>query len=232
MSKFLKWVGIPLISIVAIAWLYLQFAYPTYAVRYQLSVEVETPTGTKTGIGVLESIIEYQVQFLPNVPSSLTRIRGEAIPIDIGNGRYLFITLRQDSKRKGSRSAIGLALANLSPSKVKYPESRMKDYWIRANNSPLRHLVPNQLPLLVTFTDINDPASLQRVEPDELEKYFGAGVRFGEVTLEIVNESVSSGRIEKTLAWWKNLSTPIGGDTKRNYGDPLYGLGKSYFRKS
>ncbi|MCP4082076.1 MAG: hypothetical protein GY743_17720, partial [Planctomycetaceae bacterium] len=57
----------------------------------------------------------------------------------------------------------------------------------------------SRLPLLVTFTDINDPASVVRVDPYDLEKYFGTGVKLKAVTLEIAGEPVTRGEVEKVL---------------------------------
>ncbi|MCP4188064.1 MAG: hypothetical protein GY763_10735, partial [Gammaproteobacteria bacterium] len=86
-------------------------------------------------------------------------------------------------------------------------------------------------PLLVTFTDINDPASVARVDRYDLEKHFGTGVKLKAVTLEITGEPVTRGEVEKVLGWWNNLTVPIGGNVKRKYGDPFYRMGKWDFRR-
>ncbi|MCP4095679.1 MAG: hypothetical protein GY748_05500, partial [Planctomycetaceae bacterium] len=54
-------------------------------------------------------------------------------------------------------------------------------------------------PLLVTFTDINDPASVKKIDPDDLAASFGPGYSLKSVTLEITGEPVTQGVVEKVL---------------------------------
>ena len=42
------------------------------------------------------------------------------------------------------------------------------------------------LPLLVRFRDLNDPMSVERVDPLDIAKSFGAGTKLVSATLEIV----------------------------------------------
>ena len=62
--------------------------------------------------------------------------------------------------------------------------------------------VPRDLyPLLVTFTDIDDPASVLKVDPDNLAASFGPGVALKRITLEITDENVTKGKVETVLGW-------------------------------
>jgi len=83
-----------------------------------------------------------------------------------------------------------------------------------------------QYPLLVTFSDVDDPKSLQKLDPDNLAAIFGEGYKLKSITLEITDEPVTKGRVEQVLGWWNSLTVPIGSSEKRKFGDPLYGLGK------
>ena len=70
-------------------------------------------------------------------------------------------------------------------------------------------------PLLVTFTDINDPKSVKEVKPGKLSDAFGPGYSLSSITLEITDEQVTDGEIAKRLIWiddndrlnsfWKSL---------------------------
>lgn len=70
-------------------------------------------------------------------------------------------------------------------------------------------------PLLVTFTDIDDPSSVQRVDPANLAASFGPGIRLKRITVEVSDDDVTTG-IEKRLphfgkasgflAWRQTLS--------------------------
>jgi len=72
-------------------------------------------------------------------------------------------------------------------------------------------LPDDHYPLLVTFTDINDPASVQRVDPDDLVAHFGPGVKLKTITLEITDEPVTGGQIEKVLGWLKTHAGYLSG---------------------
>ena len=54
--------------------------------------------------------------------------------------------------------------------------------------------------MLVTFKDINDPKTVERVDPNNLAEAFGQGVRLARASIEITNEPVTTG-IEKRLPW-------------------------------
>jgi hypothetical protein len=64
-----------------------------------------------------------------------------------------------------------------------------------------RELAPKQYPLLVTFGDINDPASVKRVDPNNLELAFGPGYALQSITLSITDEPVTKGEVQKVLGW-------------------------------
>lgn len=66
-------------------------------------------------------------------------------------------------------------------------------------------LVRERYPLLVTFDDINDPKSIKRVDPDDLVATFGPGYSLKSITLEITDEPVTTGELEKVLRWINEL---------------------------
>ncbi|HBM06154.1 MAG TPA: hypothetical protein DD369_11230, partial [Erythrobacter sp.] len=59
-------------------------------------------------------------------------------------------------------------------------------------------------PMLVTFGDLDDPASVERVDPDDLAATFGEGVRLKRITVQITDDPVTSG-IEQRLGWLGNI---------------------------
>jgi hypothetical protein len=60
-------------------------------------------------------------------------------------------------------------------------------------------------PLLVTFGNINDPASVKEVKPGDLAATFGQGYRLSSITLEITDEAVTEGTMQKLLPWLPNF---------------------------
>jgi hypothetical protein len=60
------------------------------------------------------------------------------------------------------------------------------------------------LPMLVTFGDLKDPASVKRIDPDDLSASFGAGVKLKAITVQVTGENMTSG-IEERLGWLNHL---------------------------
>ena len=61
--------------------------------------------------------------------------------------------------------------------------------------------LPQKLyPRFLRFRDIKDPTTAELVDPDNLAKSFGPGVRLVRVTNEIIDEVVTRG-IRKVLPW-------------------------------
>jgi hypothetical protein len=84
-------------------------------------------------------------------------------------------------------------------------------------------------PLLVTFSDLTDPMSVQEVDSDNLQKTFGQGVRLKEITIETTDEPVTW-QIKEVLPWLNRLEMKYlhGGSTGR--GAPL-GLDGGHFTR-
>ena len=58
-------------------------------------------------------------------------------------------------------------------------------------------------PYFVRFRNIADPKSVEQVDPDDLAKSFGPGVKLKSLTVQMTDEPVTSG-IEKRFLWWRN----------------------------
>lgn len=58
--------------------------------------------------------------------------------------------------------------------------------------------------MLVTFRDIDDPASVEKVDPANLAATFGEGVSLKRITVELTDGPVTRG-IEERLPWLPNV---------------------------
>jgi hypothetical protein len=65
-------------------------------------------------------------------------------------------------------------------------------------------VAPQNYPLMVRFKNINDPASVAKVDPSDLSASFGAGYRIKAVTAQVVQDAVTTG-IENRLGWLDKL---------------------------
>lgn len=87
-------------------------------------------------------------------------------------------------------------------------------------------------PLLVTFGDLSDPASVMRVDPADLALSFGAGFALREITLEVTDDAVTEGQLAEVIPCikagkgcsWHDLGLP--------YSDPLSHLNGAFIRRS
>lgn len=70
-----------------------------------------------------------------------------------------------------------------------------------------RDLPPEAYPILVSFADITEPASVFEVDPADLSAAFGAGYALEQITLEITDEPVTEG-IKNLLSWLSEYPEP------------------------
>tara|TARA_R110002020_G_scaffold6361_8_gene26874 strand:+ start:2085 stop:2747 length:663 start_codon:yes stop_codon:yes gene_type:complete len=175
----------------------------------KLTVTVETPEGGKAASSVVSVTLRdtkgYEWMTLPEARGARYELTGEAVVLELAPGRYLFALLP------------GLPFAT----KVFFPdeppvETAPKLAGMRAS----RELTPTQYPLLVTFADIEDPASVARVDPDDLAASFGEGYALSAITLAITDEKVTKGRVEAVLGWLGDIKGRIK-PTDKKYADEL-----------
>ena len=154
----------------------------------KITVEVETPDGVVSGSSVLHRTLTHQDSKLapPEARGASLSVSGEAVVLEIAPGRYLFALLKD--------------LPN--PFIVFFPGEAPVEVADRFETLREGREVPRDLyPLLVTFTDIDDPASVLKVDPDNLAASFGPGVALKRITLEITDENVTKGKVETVLGW-------------------------------
>jgi hypothetical protein len=68
------------------------------------------------------------------------------------------------------------------------------------NDTPVP-LPPEGWPVMVTFEDLSNPASVQKIDPTDLAATFGDGVRLVSVSLTRTRAPVTQGTIARLLPW-------------------------------
>jgi hypothetical protein len=150
------------------------------AFRYRTMVEVETPEGLKRGYAVREVGFSARAN-----GGDYGHVRGEAVVVDLGGGQTLFALLTGDG---GNVDHAGDEMASM----FKQLDSDMIQLW--PDPPALRApIIRHPLPMLVTFTDITDPKSVQRVDPANLAASFGPGVKLKRIVVETTSERVTTG---------------------------------------
>lgn len=161
----------------------------------KLTVEVMTPDGIRSGSAV--SYVRWQE---PDPFGNYgTRYRGEATVVDLGQGRFLFALIGEPTKY--------IALRTFNHSITE------RGFAAMARIRGSRDVPREHYPLLMTFTDIGDPTSLRALDPDNLAATFGPGVALTQVRLEITDETMTEGKVERLLAWldWPKVDPALNG---------------------
>ena len=174
--------------------------YPSHAWRQRITFVVATPQGEKTGSAVQAVEWTPNPLFKDGATFHLT-LKGEAVAVEIVPGRVLFALLNG----QGGYGHMGLlALYQFGggrPGRGDFPWADSDFAAVRAAHgaaaTPLR---PDLYPLLVTFRDINDPRTVEQVDPADLAASFGAGIKLVAATIELTDAQVTTG-IEQRLPW-------------------------------
>ena len=186
-------------AILALYGLY-KLSYPTQSWRQNITITVTTPEGEKTGSSV-QSVTWTPNPIFKDGASEHVNMQGEAVAVEVAPGKFLF----------------ALLTGPLGPEHMGWVARRLfgakaaDDYAaIRAARGKGPADLPTALiPMLVTFKDINDPKTVERVDPNNLAEAFGQGVRLARASIEITNDPVTTG-IEKKIGWLRAVGKERG----------------------
>jgi hypothetical protein len=160
----------------------------TYEWNQKLTVTVVTPSGEVSGAAVVHEKVWWGQ--LPASSSEVEyKIEGEATMVEVAPGKYLFALLG-GSEEQAMRTFPG------NPG-----DSSGADWKVIESLRESRPLPRDAWPMLVTFGNVSDPKSVKEVDPKNLAAVFGPGYRLKEMRLEITDEAVTKGAVEKVLGW-------------------------------
>lgn len=169
----------------------------TWQWNQKLTLEVATPQGIRSGSAVTH--VSWQdVNAVGNYPSSYS---GEATVVEVAPGRYLFALIGEKSKYIAQYTFH----EQFGTSRADYQKLLPEIEKFRGTADVPR----DRYPLLVTFADIADPKTVQKVDPDNLAASFGPGVSLKRITLEITDEKVTQ-KIETLLPWLEKVGRERG----------------------
>jgi hypothetical protein len=179
--------------------------------KYRLTVTVETPGGVKSASGVMAVHPDRGYS-----RGGHTSTKGDAVLVDLGGGKNLVALMAHldPSLDLDGMNYLALRAYGAANGRVSFNEmSRMTGV------VPVRGAL---IPVLVTFADLNDPATARTVPPDDLEAALGMGFHLGGIFVEVVpngfwpldfggrlGEPVTRG-IEGRLRWLNGSDDPAG----------------------
>jgi hypothetical protein len=223
--RLAMWVLAPVVLLYG----FFQYNYPTCTFRYKLTAEVMTPDGLKTGSSVIE--VSYSSTHpLPN-PGRWREdtVTGEAVYVDLGGGKNLFVLLGvdrwermasstptnedgfdglkggndyvlEDNLGKGSLNALWLPIQAYKLGRKPGYEREMQR---RANallgQAPVEVPLSN-VPMIGTFADLSRPETFNTLTPSEINKVLGDRYELQSVEMQIV-EATASPQLESIIGW-------------------------------
>jgi hypothetical protein len=214
-NKFVRWVLTPLVVLFGLGWGYYQINFPTCTFRYKLTAEVNTPDGLKTGSSVIEVSYSHNGDYGGGESPDLN-LNGEAVYVDLGAGKNLFVTLTTAASGRpnlrqitdyngwdfpsesGSLNPFSLLLKVFNV-KWKYgQELELCQVFSALGTKDILAIPFSNLPTLVTFSDLHDLNSVKVVQPNDLG--FDAGTTLSRVTIIPTTEPLQN-RIDQVLDW-------------------------------
>jgi hypothetical protein len=217
-SRVLRW-GLYAALFIAGAY-YSVIWFDTCTYKYRLTIAVQTPDGVKSGSSVIERTRSFS-NFVIGDSSGVahTTLRGEAVYVDLGQNRNLFVLLGDAaSGRRGTPGDMNGALdagdmplvvmnIGFNPRLIGWQER-----WAakRARERGPVDVPFISLPTVVTFPNIADPLSVTLVDPRDLAATFGEGFALQSAKIEITNDPITV-QISAVLPWLASFEGKSGG---------------------
>lgn len=200
--------------------------------RYRFTVEVEDNGRIVSGSAVQEERCAFNDGLIRMEEAGYwCGVKGEAVVVDLGEKGLLFVLLTADPGRPRVSyppfELFGHAHHNQSDQEGLTP---VKAFDLVAASRDTVTLDAVHTPMMVRFRDIDDPKSVELVDPEHLDASFGAGVRFLKATVAITSDAVTTG-IEKRAPWVSNLQGSIGKDLHLPYDNLLNVINDGSFRQ-
>jgi hypothetical protein len=168
--------------------------------RFRMTVEVETPQGIKSGSSVMEVRLARGMA-IGDQSGVSSGVFGEAVVVDLPDGP-LFVLLQMPDAGAPLQDVVPHALLgrrSSGPDEVMADTAKLGSAWFSSYKAELprtrdngSQASNNNWPMMVRFGDLNDPKSVEKVDPES------AGVK--RIIVETTRDDVTVG-IEKRISW-------------------------------
>ena len=164
-----------------------------HAFRFRMTVEVDTLQGLRTGSSVMEMSAALATFKLPDSAAVDLSFKGEAVAVDLPGGQTLFSLVVNGYQGKDFRADV---IQTFDPS---YPHEQALVNLFAVLGKPesigrTGEIRPKNVPPLVRFRDIHNPKSVELIDPNDLAKSFGPGVKLKRIFLVVVNQPITTGQ--------------------------------------
>lgn len=189
-----------LLAIAVAGYVGYSLAYPTYTYRFRVTIEVETTDGVKTGSSVLEIVtVQYPAWTTFYTGTSHTIARGDAVFVDLGNGRNIIAlnTLGDDISDTRADNFAPRSFLRADPS------TPGGVFWAREmlKRTGERTVYAGDLnPTLVTLRDLQDPRSIVSVPFHSPATVLGADILRVRSWIELTKDPVTW-KLKDRIPW-------------------------------
>lgn len=209
------------------------------SVRYRVTIDVEADGRTYTGSSV------WEFGLAKGFPQAYApRFRGESIAVDLpGRGTLFGLMVGRGKDGVPQTGAMEMLPENVyrrTGDTVAVEKDANGDRiktirFLRTLDGKQVELdcsstLPVECPLLVRFRDIRDPTTVEAVDPNDLTKSFGSGVKLKRMTIEITDDDVTNG-VGERLKWLRSFHDggTLRGTAPRDYIKPERNLNYTAF---
>lgn len=175
--------------------------------RFRMTVEVEAPRGLRRGFSVMEVRAAREPIPIGEGHRLSVGLVGEAVAVDIEPRQAMFALI---TNVKNGDMLVSAVTQAFEP-QARFGEdflSGVKKLGQLGQLGRTSVLLPELYPKLVRFADIRDPATIEEVDPNDLTKSFGPGVKLRRITVAVTDDAVTAG-IENRLAWLGKHPEPV-----------------------
>ena len=200
----------------------------TYTYKYKITVTIRDQGHLLQASDVVR-VREQSYNGIALVP----KLCGEATALKLINGRYLFALLNgptldlQPGRQQWRGAPTGVLLQRLG----------LQTEWSWKDDSGLRQLLnvktpvqfdPDEMPEFVSFRDMNDPTTVERIEPTQIPEWLGDDIKVEGVTVQITNEQATRGHLAHILPWLIPSQDFLDGS---RWGKPVHGIQSRQFAR-
>ncbi|MEF3365649.1 hypothetical protein V3H18_03780 [Methylocystis sp. 9N] len=175
--------------------------------RYRLTVELLTPAGPRTGASVIEARKAWQ---LPLMGASNVRytIDGEAVRVDLGDGRVLYALLMNEATQF-ELPWFGARRGSVAPALPRsYSREEQAALWAElVRSDAMVTLDAQDYPQLVTLANNSDPSSLAIVPTANVGTALGRSHQLARITLQPTGDPVTH-TLRQRLPWLAEGAKP------------------------
>lgn len=194
---------------------------PSATLHYKLTLVVDNNGKQVTGSSIVEVSRQDTAKYFGSFGGYGYDFKGEATVVDLLEKGVLFALLKDNNSGVGLPPyfiihAFPSYFSGLGSSNVVNEMRELNNVRPRAKTD----LAFDKIPMLVRFRDINDPKTVELVDPNDLEKTFGKGVKLVSATIEMTDEGVTSGKTKQYLSWFNKWKNRGGNIMEKEYFEP------------